>query len=462
MFSTGRFRLFVLTAVLAGCASLARAQAPSSDATLYRIFLRDGSTLVSYGEYARVADQVVLSMPIGAVGDAPNLQLLSIPSARVDWDKTDAYADAARAARYASTQGPNDYALLGEAVSRALTDISLTADPTRKVAMAVEARRNVTKWVAEHYGYRAEDVARMATLFDSVITDVRTASGDRNFDLSLIANMAAPPSVPLMAAPTVAETLEQGFLAARLVETPTERMALLRSLRESLASGGSSPKLFSLRTAVEAALAKEEHVDRQYTLLTRRMMRVADRLARSADVLALTRLSATVLAADDRLGHLRPQETASLLAALDARLDSARRLRLAMDQWAIRGQMLARYRRDVQDAMESMRAAEGPLEEIRQLAGPRADVLTPMLDRLVVASRMLAIVTPPAELEAAHSLLHSALQLATRAAQGRRQAALAGDMQQAWQASSAASGALMLFERANEELQRLTKAPTLR
>jgi hypothetical protein len=200
MFSTGRLRL--LASVVFVLASAAGAQA--QQATLYRVFLRDGSTLVSYGEYARVADQVVLSMPIGEVGGEPNLQLLSIPAARVDWDKTEAYADSARASRYAATQGPNDYALLGEAVSRALTDISLTTDQTRKLAMAVEARQNVTKWVAEHYGYRAEDVARMAGLFDSVISDVRSASGDRNFDLSLIANMAAPPSVPLMATPTLA------------------------------------------------------------------------------------------------------------------------------------------------------------------------------------------------------------------------------------------------------------------
>src|SRR4029453_7269971 len=36
--------------------------AAAADAVLYRIFLRDGSTLVSYGEFARVGDQVVFSI----------------------------------------------------------------------------------------------------------------------------------------------------------------------------------------------------------------------------------------------------------------------------------------------------------------------------------------------------------------------------------------------------------------
>jgi hypothetical protein len=38
---------------------------------------------------------------------------------------------------------------------------------------------------------------------------------------------------------------------------------------------------------------------------------------------------------------------------------------------------------------------------------------------------------------------------------------LSGDMKLAWEASSAAAGAVMLFERASEELQTLAQAPTI-
>ena len=93
MFSTALFRAAVLGLALAPSV-VASAQAAPPEATLFRVFLVDGTTLVSYGEYARVADRVVLSLPLGGTPAAPRLQLLSIPATSVDWDRTDAYADA--------------------------------------------------------------------------------------------------------------------------------------------------------------------------------------------------------------------------------------------------------------------------------------------------------------------------------------------------------------------------------
>src|SRR5579862_5907088 len=120
MFSTGRFRRAIFAGVLVFAAGVAAAQSVPDQATIYRVFLRDGTSIVSYGEFARVADRVVISLPIGGSAAAPGLQMLSIPASSVDWDKTDAYADAARAARYAETSGPNDFVLLNEAVTNAL------------------------------------------------------------------------------------------------------------------------------------------------------------------------------------------------------------------------------------------------------------------------------------------------------------------------------------------------------
>src|SRR5204862_8264488 len=56
MCSTACFRLAVCALLLSAAALPARAQT-ASDATLYRIFLHDGSTIVSYGEFARVGDR---------------------------------------------------------------------------------------------------------------------------------------------------------------------------------------------------------------------------------------------------------------------------------------------------------------------------------------------------------------------------------------------------------------------
>jgi hypothetical protein len=49
--------------------------------TLFRVFLNDGTAVVSYGEFARVGDRVVFSMPIGAGrDDIMNLQVVNIPA----------------------------------------------------------------------------------------------------------------------------------------------------------------------------------------------------------------------------------------------------------------------------------------------------------------------------------------------------------------------------------------------
>src|SRR5262249_23527657 len=264
MFSTGWFRLVICASLLTACAAPAAAQSSSagapatqpSDVTLYRVFLRDGSTIVSYGEYARVGDRLVVSLPLGGSDGAPDLQLLSLPSDAVDWEKTDAYADSARAARYAQTRGPDDFAQLSNAVTVALSDIALTPDAQRKMAMAAEARQSVMRWAAEHYGYRAKDVAELAGLFDKVIAETKGAT---NFELSLVANMAEPPSVPMLPPPSARETVEQAMRAAALAPDAAERTSLLRSIEKALGSfDGRTPWVAALRARAGASLALEE------------------------------------------------------------------------------------------------------------------------------------------------------------------------------------------------------------
>jgi hypothetical protein len=65
--------------------------AEQTDAVLYRVFLRDGGMLVSYGEFAHMGDRVVLSIPIGGTNSSPVLHLVTIQSADVDWDRAVAF-----------------------------------------------------------------------------------------------------------------------------------------------------------------------------------------------------------------------------------------------------------------------------------------------------------------------------------------------------------------------------------
>jgi hypothetical protein len=77
-------------------------------------------------------------------------------------------------------------------------------------------------------------------------------------------------------------------------------------------------------------------------------------------------------------------------------------------------------------------------------------------------ARRAALIVPPQEFGAAHALIVSAAQLAANAASIRRQAALSGDIGRAWDASSAAAGALMLSARARTEIQALLRPPEIK
>src|SRR6202011_2634631 len=94
---------------------------------------------------------------------------------------------------------------------------------------------------------------------------------------------------------------------------------------------------------------------------------------------------------DDRLGQRRPQEMASLLAMLDAHLDTARRLRLARDSWAGRTERLRQYREAIAEPLFIMRLLREPLDQIRRLAGPSRQQLGRLADGTARVTALLAV-----------------------------------------------------------------------
>ena len=221
----GGCRAARLALALAGVLVVCSAPLRAGDALLYRIFLQDGSTLVSYGDFARVADRVVFSIPIGGLdGPSPTLHLVSISETAVDWERTDRYAQATRARQYASTQGETDFDALSNDVARALHDVAITQDPG--AAARARNRRSphaVTEWPAAHHGYRASDVAQLAGLLDDAVGELRVAAGLPRIDSALVATSSPlPPNVPEMPAPTLRESIEQAFRAASVADDPAE------------------------------------------------------------------------------------------------------------------------------------------------------------------------------------------------------------------------------------------------
>jgi len=222
-----------LRAVLTGSALLLwvllPAVATGSGATLFRIILKDGTAVTSYGEYARVGDRIVFSMPLGSVTAEPRLQLVSLPVGAVDLESTERYADSVRYARYVETRGEEDFAVLTGEIADVLNEISRTADAAKRLQLAEGARRILMEWPREHYGYRSSDVRDLVALLDEAISGLRAAAGADQFALSLVA-VIEPPTMPLLPPPSLAQTIEQALTVARAADNSVERSLLLRSV----------------------------------------------------------------------------------------------------------------------------------------------------------------------------------------------------------------------------------------
>jgi hypothetical protein len=449
--------LCLLTSTLAASAA--------DDATLFRVFLKDGRALVSYGEVARVGERVVFSMPTSA-GSTPSLRLVNIPADRVDWDRTDRYAMSARSGHYIETQAENDYTDLSNQITQTLNEVGQTTDTARRLALVQQARKTLADWPQAHYNYRDGDIRQLLTMLDQAIADLRVSAGGGRFDLNLVAFSSPPPPVePLLPAPTLREAIEQTLAAAQLAESSSERVWLLTAALDELGNGDAAlPTDWVTATSVAARreIETEGRIDRSYQLLTRRMVRLADQRARAADVRGVERVIARVFQRDFALGGRRPDAVNSLVKAVEEKLDAARRLRLARDRWALRAPVLASYRAAIGRPMDMFNLLRPALEDIKSLSGSSPSALA-RIDRLVAGIVLRAsAISPPEELSAAHAVFMSAAYLAENAARIRREASLAGSIERAWDASSAAAGALMLGTKSRTDIQEQLRLPRAR
>jgi hypothetical protein len=191
------------------------------------------------------------------------------------------------------------------------------------------------------------------------------------------------------------------------------------------------------------------------------MVGLAEGRARAADVRGIERLVGAIHARDRELGGRRPDALNALLETVEAELDVARRLRLERDRWAIRVPELRKYHASVAAPLERLAGLKPALEDIKALAGSGPWALGTVQRVAAQVLKTVGALVPPEEFAAAHALLLSAAQMADSAAKIRREAALTGSMGRAWDASSAAAGAMMLGARARAEIQALLRQPQL-
>ena len=454
-------RLTLVILVLAAVSPLLARQTAAG--ALFRVFLADGVALTSYGEWARVGDRVVFSMPLTPEVGSADIHLVSIPADRVDWARTNAYAEHARAIAYAATRGEADFATFSAEVADALNRVAQEPEPSKRLRIAEDARRALAGWPAAHFGYRAGEVREVLGLLDEVISELRAAAGLGNFDLALSARTVPPPAVePLLPAPSQADLVEQLMKASDLAETPVARVSLLQtvvSLLDRAVNLLPDAWVSRIRKAALGGIAEEARLDRAYADLRHDTVQDAEKAAARADVRSLQRLRQKVIRKDRSLGGRRTDAVNALLATVDAQLDAARRLRLARDQWQLRLPAYRAYADGVRPTLAVLDKAAGALADIKAMAGPDPGTLTAVNERVAREQYRLVGVRPPEELAQVHALVRSAWSMAANATRLRLEAVRSGSLDQARQASAAAAGALMLTERARTELLAALEQP---
>ena len=441
----------------------APATASAADALLFRLYLTNGTSVVSYGEFARVGDHVVFSLLMGG-GAEPRLHAATLPAASVDWTRTAAHAASTRHQWYARTRGEDDFRRLSDEVATVLNTVVMTRDRTRALEIARQARATLAEWPREHFGYRQRDVREILTVLDEAIAAIRGAAGAGSFEVSLVAEAPVIPLEPLAEAPSVREQVQQAVGVAKLTPSPSERVALysavLQLLRDEAAAMPSSD-VTSFRLAAESAIRLEEAIDARYAEMTRRLLADAARAAGRAQISDVQRVLDRIPREDTRLGQKRPEIVQALHTSVQGQVDAARRLRLLRDQWTIRRSLYLEYQRSVGTQLLQLSRARPALEAIRSLDGPPPETLVTLQSRLRGGAERLERIVPPSDLRTTHELLIGAWRFAETAVTGRYEAARSANVTAAWGASSSAAGALMLLSRAQQEIRQLLEPPQL-
>jgi hypothetical protein len=457
-----RARLPLLALMIWACAVSSEA---ASDATLFRLYLKDGSTLVSYGEFTRVDDRVVFSMPVGGPLDEPRLQVVWIAAASVDWTRTNRYTESARYQRYADTKAEEDFAVLNDEVARVLNAIALSTDRGRALELALLARASLAEWPRQHFGYRQDDVREVVALIDESIANLRASGGATNFDLTLVASMPTLAIEPVLGMPSLREQLDQVLRLAAMAPNATERVTLLQSALAMVNENGAGlrgTELAAVRASIETRIRSDYEIDKKYGKLAEQLTRRATREAARARIAGVEKAMNRLEREDSKLGRRRPELIESLRASIEASLGDARRLRLLRDQWVLRQALYRDYQRTVGSQLLSLVKAQPQLEAIRRLDGPPLGTLQSLRSRLSGGAERLERLEVSEDLRSTHSMLVGAWRFAENAANGRADAVSTGNVARAWEASSAAAGALLMLSQAQQGIQNLLELPRLK
>ncbi|MEO7191313.1 MAG: hypothetical protein ABI051_09670 [Vicinamibacterales bacterium] len=420
---------------------------------VYRVFLKSGEALPSYGEPAPVGERVIFTLMVGGDTDrTAQFQLISLPIATVDLPRTSRYTDAMRAAQYAATRGDEEYAAMSVEVARSLDLLKGIPDPKRRLDLAIEARRRLVAWSRAHFSYRASDIRQLAGTFDDVINQLRLGAGEAELSFELV-SMPQAPGEALAPPPHGRNALVLALGAAEVADVAAERVAILRAAVD--AAGNYD----DLTAKAAARLQAELRTSAAYAALSSAMLDRATKAYRRGDVNGVLRAQREVARQDRRLGARRPEEVRALMTQVASLAEAARTYRRALDLYVQRRVTLQRYGRWLEPLLAQAQQLQPVLMAIRETRG-----LSPARARRTSseAVRLQATLMRrrlPAPLLTVQSTLASALQMA-REACARHLGPRPADVAAARDAAAAAAGFLLLTEQAKRDLTMALRPPT--
>ncbi len=436
----------IALAIATGIAVRAQAIDPGA---VFRVFLHSGPALPSYGESAIVGDRVVFTLLVGAADARPALQLMSLPVDRVDLVRTRRYADALRAKHYGATRGEVDYAAMTQEVQRTLAQLTSIEDPAKRLALAEEAKKRLVAWASGTYGYRAKEIRELTSLFDDVIAELRASSGRREFAVDLRTGPGDGPPEPILPAPTLVESVALALDAARAADSESDRLAILR-VADGVVGGSAAPA--DVTAAVKRELVSDADVTASYTQLFGTVRSQADLARKRADVAGVEAAIAALRDGDRDLGARRRQGVDALLAELAQVLEATRAHRAALDRYALVRTSLLQYERIARPVMSGLDGLLPVLNALRDLRYTAYERLERSTDRLAGYRRTLDAIEPPGDLADVHATIDSALKMAAHAVSRRRLAMSVRSETIDREAATAATGALLLYGLARQQL----------
>jgi hypothetical protein len=442
-------RLLASIVLVLSAVAAPQAQQAVDMMSLFRVFLKDGQALPSFGESAVVGDRVVYTAVIGDGGAKTTLQLVSLAVDQVDLLRTARYAESMRAALYAATYGEADYAAITAEVQRTVGELTKIKDPARRLAMAEEAKKRLLSWSEEHYNYRADDVHKLGGMFDEVIAELRAAVGESRFAFDLTAGSPKPQLEPLLPPPTLRESASLAIAAARVADQGSDRVALLRA---AAAAAENTPAAADLSAEAKRLLTSEQTADAVYGALAAVLLSRADAALRRGDVADIAEARRQAIERDRQLGSMRPQDLEELVSKLDVKLEAAKAYRLALDHYAYARRGRLDYEKRIRASMSGFDGLKPVLMAIRDMHGTAYWRLAQALDRLKAFEADLAVVKAPEDLADVHTTLSSSVHMALEACERRRRAVIVESLPDARDASSAAAGALLLADQARATL----------